>query len=201
MNRVFEVAEMTEDQQHSKVILHLHVTSRCILLSSAALSSLSVLASLLTRRSAKWPLFKGIARSQTAATLVGLGAGPVLTEVRMQGTQEIEWQDRAWRLLNSQSQIEVDEFAGTGMAVGAGMALLIGGIVPRTLAGWTRVLTWTSGGGLLGLAALGVTKNLDTLAAWASEVEKKRKEIVEAAAAVSSSADKNAKETSSSDKK
>ncbi len=42
----------------------------------------------------------------------------------MWGREEIEWQDRAWRLLENEGQMSVDDWSLAGMAVGVGLAVL-----------------------------------------------------------------------------
>ena len=43
---------------------------------------------------------------------------------RMWGRQEIEWQDRAWRLLENEGQMRVDDWSLDGMVLGVALALL-----------------------------------------------------------------------------
>lgn len=38
---------------------------------------------------------------------------------RMWGREEIEWQDRSWRLLENKGQVECDDWTYAGMAAGA----------------------------------------------------------------------------------
>lgn len=41
----------------------------------------------------------------------------------MWGREEVEWQDRAWRLLENEGQASVDEWSLAGMVVAAGLAV------------------------------------------------------------------------------
>ena len=43
---------------------------------------------------------------------------------RMRGREEIEWQDRAWRLLENEGQMSTDDWSLEGMVVGVALAVL-----------------------------------------------------------------------------
>jgi hypothetical protein len=63
----------------------------------------------------------------------------------MWGRQEIEWQDRSWRLLENKGQVECDDWTYPGMAVGLAGVLGSGGAAM----GWRGVV------GGMGLGSLG----------------------------------------------
>jgi len=64
--------------------------------------------------------------------------------MRMLGREEIEWQDRSWRLIESKGQVECDDWTYSGMAVGA-MAFAIRG----------KALGWRGAVGSVGLGSIG----------------------------------------------
>ena len=55
----------------------------------------------------------------------GVGVLGAVLAGRMWGREEIEWKDRAWRLLGNRGQVEVDEWGLVGMVVG-GVGVLVG---------------------------------------------------------------------------
>ncbi|KAK1491947.1 hypothetical protein CCUS01_14173 [Colletotrichum cuscutae] len=57
-------------------------------------------------------------RRSGTASAVGLGLTGVATVARMYGREDIEWRDRAWRLMESRSQLEVDDWTYGGAAAG-----------------------------------------------------------------------------------
>lgn len=69
--------------------------------------------------------------------------------VRMWGREQIEWQDRSWRLLENRGQVECDVFSSVGAVVGAGVVAghgwrgMVGG------AGWRGMVGGAGLGGLL----------------------------------------------------
>jgi len=62
---------------------------------------------------------------------------------RMWGREDIEWRDRAWRLLENQGQVECDDFTYAGMLVAGTTHLIRGGTL-----GWRGMV------GSLGLGSL-----------------------------------------------
>ncbi len=44
----------------------------------------------------------------------------------MWGREDIEWKDRAWRLLENEGQVEVDTWSGVGMVGGAAATVGVG---------------------------------------------------------------------------
>lgn len=65
----------------------------------------------------------------------------------MWGREEIEWRDRAWRLLENRGQVEVDNWGLAGMGLGAvGVSLLR----RKGVRGWRG---WRMGVGALGMGS------------------------------------------------
>ncbi|KAJ0334420.1 hypothetical protein COL5a_000477 [Colletotrichum fioriniae] len=57
-------------------------------------------------------------RKSGTASAIGLGLTGVAMLARMYGREDIEWRDRAWRLMESRSQLEVDDWTYGGAAAG-----------------------------------------------------------------------------------
>lgn len=90
-------------------------------------------------------------KSTGAGGLVGIALLSLGLEVQMYGRENIEWNDRAWRLLENKGQMEVDDFALLGMAVGAYLArrgdwkVKIGGAALGNLVGVADYMIWRHG--------------------------------------------------------
>lgn len=52
------------------------------------------------------------------SSLWTIGLTSAALAARMQGRENIEWQDRAWRLLENPGQLETDDWTYAGMAAG-----------------------------------------------------------------------------------
>lgn len=97
--------------------------------------------------------------------IIGFGAVAVMLPMMMWGKEEIEWQDRAWRLLANRGQVEVDDWSLCG--VGAGVV----GVM------WARSREfdrqgWRSAGRLVGGAGLGSLAGIGALLLWRTVVPK-----------------------------
>lgn len=57
-------------------------------------------------------------RSTGTGAVWGLAIGAAMVPGRMWGRGEIEWKDRAWRLLENKGQVEVDGWGAVGVALG-----------------------------------------------------------------------------------
>lgn len=57
------------------------------------------------------------------SSLIGAGATMLLTTGRMWGKEEVEWQDRSWRLLENKGQVMHDLYMDVGAGVGAAMGV------------------------------------------------------------------------------
>lgn len=73
-----------------------------------------------------------------------------MTWGRMKGREEIEWQDRAWRLLENRGQLETDDWTYASMGAGAALGAMRGG-------GWR---------GVVGGAGLGSVGGMVLYMAW-----------------------------------
>ncbi|EEA18731.1 hypothetical protein TMatcc_010727 [Talaromyces marneffei ATCC 18224] len=64
------------------------------------------------------------------ASLIGAGASMVLLTARMWGAEEVEWQDRSWRLLENEGQVMHDLYADVGAGIAASTIFVAGGSRP-----------------------------------------------------------------------
>ncbi len=66
----------------------------------------------------------------------------------MWGKEEIEWKDRAWRLLENRGQVEVDTWGAAGMTVGGAALAATRGVRGK---GWKMASGSLGMGGTAGL--------------------------------------------------
>ncbi|KAJ3230948.1 hypothetical protein HDU81_004137 [Chytriomyces hyalinus] len=121
MDRFVKLAEYTEDQQHSEAVLLAHVAHRTVNVAACGSSAVVVAYRALNSLRGKamtGSLMGSLLRTNAAALLIGTAAGVAMTEARMAGKTTVEWQDRAWRLLNNAGQTTIDEWSGTGAMAG-----------------------------------------------------------------------------------
>ncbi|KAF7502558.1 hypothetical protein GJ744_005497 [Endocarpon pusillum] len=142
MSRFFPHPPYAEDQSYPYTILATHVLHRgfqvgALLGATAGLSysSYRYFRPTTTAAAAVSPTppfrqtFRALILPNTLRTTglgatAGLGLLAIGLEARMWGREEIEWQDRAWRLLEHEGQMSVDDWSLAGMAVGVALALL-----------------------------------------------------------------------------
>ncbi|KAJ0387747.1 hypothetical protein COL922a_001580 [Colletotrichum nupharicola] len=137
MSRYFPHTAYAEDQPLSHTILGVHVLTRGF--TTGAIVGLGVVSagSLYSRlrgaaksvtttaspsaAAASTTLRKGLPRllrKTGTASAVGLGLMSLALAGRMQGREDIEWRDRAWRLLENPGQLETDDWTYGGAAAG-----------------------------------------------------------------------------------
>lgn len=153
MSRYWPHTAYAEDQTFHHTILTTHVLHRGFQTGAAlGIFAGSVRFLTLSRKSsvaASWPLFRvTLERSTGMGGLIGTGALAVLLTARMWGRQQIEWQDRSWRLMENQGQVEVDDWSLSGAALG------VAAVVLRRQKGET--LGWRRLTGGAGLGSIGV---------------------------------------------
>ena len=139
-----------EDQPYPHLILTTHVLSRGFQTGALLGSLLGTARHLYTHRTTAL-LLPSLLRSSGIGGGVGVGAMAVAVPVRMSGREEIEWQDRSWRLLENRGQVECDVFSAVGAVAGAGVVAGRGwrGMVGE--AGWRGMVGGAGLGGLLGV--------------------------------------------------
>lgn len=75
----------------------------------------------------------------------------VALPIRMWGREDIEWKDRAWRLLENRGQVEVDNWGAVGAAVGVLLArgsswrMRLGGLGIGSTVGVVGYMVWRHG--------------------------------------------------------
>lgn len=158
MSRFFPHTPYAEDQPLAHTILTGHVVARTItvgtLVSAAITTTRHLIPSLRpkTATAAGWSFTPRLARSASTGTLIGIGLGLVMTAGRMRGREEIEWQDRSWRLLENRGQVETDDWTAGGVLAGAvaggtayGLRGAVGGVGLGSVAGMVGYLAWRYG--------------------------------------------------------
>lgn len=123
MTSLFPHPPYAEDQPNAHAILYLHVlraSAMTFSFLSLPLTGVSLLASRLRHQ----PINMTTALSRTLTNsgrglVLGAVAGVAMTWGRMRGREDIEWQDRSWRLLENKGEVDTDwETVG---AMGAGV--------------------------------------------------------------------------------
>lgn len=170
MSRYFPHTAYAEDQPLSHTILTIHVLTRAvttgavlgagmygvrqgllplILPSSPASTAPKPNPARLATATAA-PFQQRFFRATGVTTLWTLGIVGLGTAARMWGREEIEWQDRSWRLLEHQGQLETDDWTYGGMVAGAAA---VAARALRPGPSWVGVLGAISMGSLAGVAA------------------------------------------------
>ncbi|KAF5505841.1 hypothetical protein CGCS363_v005339 [Colletotrichum siamense] len=139
MSRYFPHTAYAEDQPLSHTILGVHVLTRgyttgaIVGLGAVSAGSLysrlrgatkpvpTIASSPAVAAAASATMQKGLPRllrKTGTASAVGLGLMGLALAGRMQGREDIEWRDRAWRLLENPGQLETDDSTYGGAAAG-----------------------------------------------------------------------------------
>lgn len=136
MTSLFSHTAYAEDQPSGSAILYLHVM-RASAMSFSFISLFRFPISLLNARYRNLPIDM---RAITARTLqssgrafvIGSAAGALMTWGRMRGKEEIEYQDRAWRILENQGEVKTDwaVLGGGGAGAVAGLLAARRGAIP-----------------------------------------------------------------------
>ncbi|GKT40906.1 uncharacterized protein ColSpa_01087 [Colletotrichum spaethianum] len=152
MSRYFPHAAYAEDQPLARTILTVHVLTRGYTTGAVVGLGVSAVGGLYNRlrgakASAPTPLTTTLRsarllRSTGTASAVGLGLMGIALVGRMQGRDDIEWRDRAWRLMVNQGQLETDDWTYGGAVAG----LVAVAVRPqlKTVGGW-RVFAGATG--------------------------------------------------------
>ncbi|KAK4946792.1 hypothetical protein LTR10_014294 [Elasticomyces elasticus] len=99
-----------------------------------------------------------ILRSTGVGSVVGLSAMAIMLPMMMRGKEEIEWQDRSYRLLHNKGQVAVDTWSLIGMTTAIGIGAFRDGSVMKQ--GWKVVAGRLGAGSLIGVGAGLVTNQL-----------------------------------------
>ena len=157
MTSYFPHTTYAEDQPNAHAILYLHV-ARAAAMSGSFLSLFSATASLLVskyRRPTPITMPTLASRLLTHSgrgLLIGSVLGVAMTYGRMFGKEEIEWQDRAWRLQENKGEEDTDVVTFEAAAAGAVLAGLA--------ASRGRLGAISATGGAVGGAGLGMASGV-----------------------------------------
>jgi hypothetical protein len=139
MDSLFEHGSYAEGQANAHAILYLHVM-RAFSMSFSFVSLFRIPVSLARARYSKTPIdmSKLIARtlqSSGRAFALGTTVGVLATWGRMRGREEIEWQDRAWRILENKGEVQTDWATMGGISAGAvaGVVAARRGAIPASV--------------------------------------------------------------------
>jgi len=133
-----------EDQPHSHLILTTHCLSRGFQ-SGALFGSIFGTARHIYAHRTTTALIPSLLRSTGVGGAIGVACMAVAVPARMWGREEIEWQDRSWRLLENKGQVECDAFSAVGAVAGAGE------VAWRKGFGWRALMGGAGLGGLVGV--------------------------------------------------
>ncbi|PWW73664.1 hypothetical protein C7212DRAFT_359382 [Tuber magnatum] len=154
MDRFLRHPDYAEDQHYSHTILTTHVLHRGANF-GAALGALYGGARYgLSAHARKLPLAASMVRASGFGVVVGTGIATVMLLGRMYGRQEIEWQDRSWRLLGNKPQNRIDEWSASGALVGG----VLGGV--REGLHWRGVIGSAGIGSVVGIVGWAVYSNV-----------------------------------------
>ncbi|KAF2258263.1 hypothetical protein CC78DRAFT_526643 [Lojkania enalia] len=137
MSSLFPHTSYAEDQPFSHELLYFHVVRSSTMMCSFASLFTAPVSLLVSRYRHKSPVnfstfVPRLLTHSGRGMVFGAALGGLMTWGRMRGREEIEWQDRAWRLLENESQKNTDWTALGGAAAGAvaGAVAARRGVVP-----------------------------------------------------------------------
>lgn len=163
MSRFWAHTPYAEDQPHSTAILTTHVLYRGFqtgaIIGPIIGAARYFYAPRKTSPSAARPpglLPNILLRSAGTGGLWGIGILAAMLPIRMWGREEIEWKDRALRLLENKGQVEVDDWGAVGVALGGlgvlarrgggiGWRIGAGGLGVGSTAGVVGYMIWRHG--------------------------------------------------------
>ena len=152
MSRFFPHTAYAEDQPLSHTILYTHVLTRAIQTGALVGTGVGTTAFLLRLYNLVKPQLppstfaNALLRSSGVGAVVAFGMLSVALPMKMWGREEIEWQDRSWRLLENKGQLECDDWTYPGMGAGLAVAAARGGAL-----GWRGAAAGVGLGGLVGM--------------------------------------------------
>jgi hypothetical protein len=150
MSRLFPHSAYAEDQSLSRTILTVHVLSRGLQVGTIAGAIVGTGLHAIrnpTQRAAK-PFIQTLLRSSGTGAIIGTACMAVNLPLMMRSKEEIEWQDRTWRLLENKGQLEVDDWSLAGATLALGSAVSVPGL--RRL-GWRAGVGSTALGSIVGV--------------------------------------------------
>ncbi|KAF2497868.1 hypothetical protein BU16DRAFT_327351 [Lophium mytilinum] len=160
MTSLFPHPAYAEEQPHARTILYLHVI-RAGTQAAALVATVTATASSLYYRPRSLAAFvPRLIIHSARAVPIGIVFSGLATAGRMYGREQIEWQDRTWRLLENKPQERADWWAiggGVGGAV-AGVWGVRRGVLPGVVRGryLGRTAKLVLGGAGVGMGPVGV---------------------------------------------
>ncbi|PNY26491.1 Uncharacterized protein TCAP_03611 [Tolypocladium capitatum] len=154
MSRLFPHTVYAEDQPLAHTVLTTHVLTRAVTMGTLVGLGLAGTRQAIPSLRRPGPLAARLLLSASSGSLIGAGVTAVGLAFRMQGRERIEWQDRSWRLLENQGQLETDDWTYAGMGAAAAAAVATGRV---------RALGWR---GLVGATGLGSVGGMAGYLAW-----------------------------------
>ncbi|KAF7556459.1 hypothetical protein G7Z17_g1467 [Cylindrodendrum hubeiense] len=124
MSRLFPHPPYAEDQPLPRTFMTVHILTRAVVSGSLLATVIVGAGQLIPSRRRPLPQFTTrLLRASFATTLVTMGLSEAFLLYHMRGKEEIEWQDRSWRLLDSDTQRGIDDWTYVGMAAGPAVVL------------------------------------------------------------------------------
>jgi hypothetical protein len=156
MSRFFPTTPYAEDQPLARTILTTHVATRAVTMGSLIGAGLATGRHLLgsSESAARPPFAARLLRASGTSVAITVGVTGVMLVGRMYGREEVEWQDRSWRLLRNRGQLETDDWTYMGMLAGPATAAAVGR---------TRGLGWR---GVVGAGGLGSVAGMLGYLTW-----------------------------------
>ncbi|TGJ79608.1 hypothetical protein E0Z10_g9146 [Xylaria hypoxylon] len=162
MSRYFPHPAYAEDQPLARTILITHVGTRAITTGTIIGAGIFGTREALRRlRKAAAPSTVTASRSQLYLRVAGhstlwtIGIVSLGLAGRMWGREEIEWQDRSWRLMENEAQLQTDDWTYGGMVAGlaatalfkrpVGWVAAVGSVGAGSVAGTLGYLGWRYG--------------------------------------------------------
>lgn len=156
MSQFWPHTPYAEDQPHSTAILTTHGLYRgfqtgAIIGPAVGAARYAIPLFRTTTSAARASLLPTLLRSTGTGAVWGVGVLAAALPVRMWGREEIEWRDRAWRLLENRGQVEVDGWGLGGTVVGGlagrggGWRVVVGRLGMGNTAGVVGYMIWRHG--------------------------------------------------------
>jgi hypothetical protein len=150
MDTLYPQTPYAEDQPNAPAILYIHVM-RASAMTFTFFSLARIPITLIRNRVRGLPvntsaLLARTLQSSGRAFVAGSAVGAFMTWGRMRGLEDVEWQDRSWRILGNKGEVQTDWVTMGGMGAGA---------VAGALAARRGVLPVSVGKSVIGGAAAG----------------------------------------------
>lgn len=136
MDSLYPQALYAEDQPNAPVILYIHVM-RASAMTFTFFSLTRIPITILRNRIRGLPIDMSALVARTLQSsgrsfVAGSAVGALMTWGRMRGREDIEWQDRSWRILGNKGEVQTDWVTMGGMGAGTAAGILAArrGVLP-----------------------------------------------------------------------